>query len=632
MAEPSTVECPGCFQDKGSGGAICPECVASQKKRTENEREDKREVLPIGTQLGNRYLIGKMLGGGGFGITYLGFQVELGRRVAIKEYLPIRCAKRDPKSRQVIPSEDESYADIFQRGAKAFLDEARILGSLDHPNVVDVIDRFKRDGTAYLVMKYYEGSVELGDYCARQYGGKLPWRRTIKLFLPVLAGLEKVHDKDLMHRDIKPGNLLHLPDPEDKLILIDFGLARAVDRERDHSFAIPGVAVVGTARYAAPEQWLNLQPIYGKPSSKSDIYGVAATLYHLLASERPMTAEERLLAKVHGRGDPLPPARRFIPDLPAKLDDALQKALELKQENRFESVAEFARVLRAVLQQELPQELPPKKPGMWERFFGKPSQPLKPTSERPAQPPPPAVLKPLQVFRDRLKDGSEGPAMIVIPRGTFLMGSPEGERERSKNEWQHKVTVGDFAIGQYTVTFAEYDRFCDATKRKKPNDQGWGREMQPVICVSWHDAWEYVVWLCKETGCRYRLPTEAEWEYAARAGTTGPFWTGRCVTTDQVNYNGRYSYGEPDCGAKTGVFRQKTLPVGSFKPNPWGLYDTMGNVWEWTCAEEKCSASSPLVRGGSWYTKPAGARSAARLRIMPASRNSNQGFRLARSL
>lgn len=401
---------------------------------------------------------------------------------------------------------------------------------------------------------------------------------------------------------------------------------------------------MGTARYAAPEQWLKLQLIYGKPSSKSDIYGVAATLYHLLTSERPMTAEERVLAKAHGRGDQMPPARRFTPDLPAKLDYALQKALELKQENRFESVAEFARELRAVLQQELPQELPPKKPGMWERFFGKPSQPLKPTSEKPMQPPPPAALKPLQVFRDRLKDGSEGPAMIVIPGGTFLMGSPEGEWGRSKNEWQHKVTVGDFAIGQYAVTFAEYDRFCDAMKREKPKDYGWGRNLLPVVSVNWYDAMAYAGWLSEETGRPYRLPTEAEWEYAARAGTTTPFWTGNCVTTDQANYCGNYGYGEPDCGAKTDIYHLKTLPVGSFRPNPWGLYDTMGNVWEWTClahdekyggAEKACDKDTfepRVLRGGSWHFEPKWLRSAARIWDDPCYGNCNRGFRLAMTL
>ncbi|MDS4032393.1 MAG: SUMF1/EgtB/PvdO family nonheme iron enzyme [Candidatus Contendobacter sp.] len=259
-------------------------------------------------------------------------------------------------------------------------------------------------------------------------------------------------------------------------------------------------------------------------------------------------------------------------------------------------------------------------------------------------PPADSRRQPGQVFRDTLSDGTRGPAMVVIPAGDFQMGSPPNEPQRDSNERQHRVRVASFAMGQYEVTFEEYDRFCAATGREKPSDEGWGRGRRPVINVDWNKAVTYTEWLSKQTGKQYRLPTEAEWEYAARAGTTTPFWAGRCVHTDQANYLG-YGYGSPDCGAKTGVDRQKTLPVGSFKPNPWGLYDTMGNVWEWTCsafgeeydgAEAKCHKKDiigPLaLRGGAWTDAPAGVRSAARYGADPAARASLLGFRLARSL
>ncbi|MDG4551118.1 MAG: SUMF1/EgtB/PvdO family nonheme iron enzyme [Candidatus Contendobacter sp.] len=249
-----------------------------------------------------------------------------------------------------------------------------------------------------------------------------------------------------------------------------------------------------------------------------------------------------------------------------------------------------------------------------------------------------------QVFRDTLSDGTRGPAMVVIPAGSFTMGSSADEPERQPDERQHDVRINGFAMGQYEVTFEEYDRFCTATGREKPSDQGWGRGRRPVINVDWNEAVTYAEWLSKQTSKQYRLPTEAEWEYAARAGTTTPFWTGRCVTTDQVNYDGRFGYGSPDCGAKTDVYRGKTLPVGSFKPNPWGLYDTMGNVWELTCsayeeyyngAEERCSTKDTdrvAVRGGSWYRYPNRVRSALRSWDDPTDRDYHQGFRLARSL
>ncbi|MEI2806933.1 MAG: SUMF1/EgtB/PvdO family nonheme iron enzyme [Albidovulum sp.] len=280
-----------------------------------------------------------------------------------------------------------------------------------------------------------------------------------------------------------------------------------------------------------------------------------------------------------------------------------------------------------------------------------PATPAPPAEATPASvaSAPAAELKPLQVFRDRLKDGSEGPALVVIPVGRFTMGSPKGEEERADDEQPHAVAVAvavaGFAIGQYKVTFEEYNRFCAATKREKPSDEGWGRGRRPVINVDWNDAMAYAEWLSKATGQDYRLPTEAQWEYAARAGTTTPFWTGRCVTTDQANYDGNYGYGEPDCGAKTGVSRGKTVPVGSFKPNPWGLHDTMGNVWEWTCsayteeyggAEQECAdkgtAAALAVRGGGWDGRPAWVRSASRNWVEPAVRDYYRGFRLAKSL
>jgi formylglycine-generating enzyme required for sulfatase activity len=166
-----------------------------------------------------------------------------------------------------------------------------------------------------------------------------------------------------------------------------------------------------------------------------------------------------------------------------------------------------------------------------------------------------------------------------------------------------------------------------------------------VINVSWEDAVAYAVWLSKETGAAYRLPTEAEWEYAARAGTTTPFWTGRCITTDQANYDGNYDYAV--CGTNTGVYRQATVPVGSLPANPWGLHEVHGNVWEWVQdryhdsyqgaptdgrAWEAGGSSARVVRGGSWYGNSRGIRAAIRFDGDPELRSFNLGLRLARTL
>ena len=133
--------------------------------------------------------------------------------------------------------------------------------------------------------------------------------------------------------------------------------------------------------------------------------------------------------------------------------------------------------------------------------------------------------------------------MIVVPAGEFWMGSPENERGRDNDEYRHRVRLLSFVIGQYPVTFEEYDRFCTATNREKPSDSGWGRDGRPVINVSWHDAMEYAEWLsiARLYRQRYRLPTEAEWEYAARAGTQTAYWWGNEVGYNQANCNTRLS-------------------------------------------------------------------------------------------
>jgi formylglycine-generating enzyme required for sulfatase activity len=243
-------------------------------------------------------------------------------------------------------------------------------------------------------------------------------------------------------------------------------------------------------------------------------------------------------------------------------------------------------------------------------------------------PPTPPVLKPLSIFHDQLRDGSAGPAMIVIPAGEFWMGSPESEAELEDNERRHRVKIErPFAIGQCAVNFDEYDRFCADGSRKKPEDNNWGRGNRPVIYISWVDALDYAEWLSAQTGQSYRLPTEAEWEYAARAGTETEFWWGDDISSAQANYNGHCTY-----------------PVDLFQPNPWGLYQVHGNVWEWTGSQydEKYNGAEMLcankdaggtrgMRGGSWACDRWWVRSAPRFWDTPAYRDYGLGFRLARS-
>jgi formylglycine-generating enzyme required for sulfatase activity len=202
--------------------------------------------------------------------------------------------------------------------------------------------------------------------------------------------------------------------------------------------------------------------------------------------------------------------------------------------------------------------------------------------------------------------------------------------------------IAPFAIGRFTVSFAAWDlaqehpdwRRYTGLAPRKIHDWGWGRGSQPAIDVSWYEALSYCAWLSKLTGMAYRLPTDAEWEHSCRAGTETEFWWGDEISTAQANYDGNHIFGN----GKKGDDRQRTIPVDRFDPNPWGLYQVHGNIWEW-CHDaylyDWCTASDPtfrVVRGGSWACHPKSLRSGNRLGLLPGGRDNNIGFRVARTL
>jgi len=222
-------------------------------------------------------------------------------------------------------------------------------------------------------------------------------------------------------------------------------------------------------------------------------------------------------------------------------------------------------------------------------------------------------------------------AWVSIPAGTFTMGSPISEVNRNSDEIQHQVILSAFKMSKYEVTFEQYDLFCDATGRSKPSDEGWGRDNRPVINVSWYDATAFAEWM----GCR--LPTEAEWEYACRAGSTTPYNTGNNLTTSQANYLGYY----PNNIIYWGEYEQKTSPVGSFAANAYGLFDMHGNVLEWcsdwyrdysasaqTNPKGTSSGSYRVVRGGSWDHSVNYCRAARRDGYSPGTHHRSIGIRL----
>jgi formylglycine-generating enzyme required for sulfatase activity len=244
--------------------------------------------------------------------------------------------------------------------------------------------------------------------------------------------------------------------------------------------------------------------------------------------------------------------------------------------------------------------------------------------------------------------------MVVAPAGSFMMGSPSSEPERDENEVQVGVTVArPFAVGRHAVTFDEWDT-CVADggcKGYKPPDEGWGRGRRPVVNVSYEDARQYAAWISRKTGKTYRLLSEAEREYVTRAATTTPFWWGSTITLRQANYDGSFAYNRGN--EDEGEGRQKTMPVDAFEPNPWGLYNVHGNVWEWTedcwnatnsgnpgdgSARATGDCSARVIRGGSWLNLPGALRAARRVFAGRSSldaavyRDRGVGFRLGRVL
>ena len=267
------------------------------------------------------------------------------------------------------------------------------------------------------------------------------------------------------------------------------------------------------------------------------------------------------------------------------------------------------------------------------------------------------------VLRDHFLDGGgKGPDLVLIPTGRFQMGGPEHEHRSAvaagaQRSWleretpQHWVDIGyAFALGRYPVTLGQWRQFARATGWQTHSDTDWERpgftqtDQHPVVGVSWHDAQLYLRWLTAQTGQLYRLPSEAEWEYACRAGSKTAFSFGDSIGTELANYDGNYTY----AGSARGEYRGGTSVCGAFPANPWGLHDMHGNVWEWvqdpvhenyhgapadgSVWQDGGEAGRRILRGGSWLYAPRYLRSALRNGFSAVLSNDIVGFRVARRL
>ncbi|NML31726.1 formylglycine-generating enzyme family protein [Paraburkholderia sp. G-4-1-8] len=250
------------------------------------------------------------------------------------------------------------------------------------------------------------------------------------------------------------------------------------------------------------------------------------------------------------------------------------------------------------------------------------------------------------------RDCPDCPELVPLPPGRFVMGSPPSETGRFGNEKQHVVDIAaSFAIGRFDVTFAQWDACVrdGGCRAYNPSDDGHGRDTYPAVNVDWDDARAYLAWLTQKTGVRYRLPSEAEWEYAARAGTSTARWWGDGLTRDDANYGPDVCEQQTNCGgyAQGADKWMYSSPVGSFPANPFGLFDELGNVWQWTAdcwhddytgapgdgsAWDAAACSRHVIRGGSWSNVPSFVRAASRAAVPTTVRRGYLGFRVVREM
>jgi serine/threonine protein kinase len=308
--------CTGCFEDS-DGQNACSHCGYEKGTAPVSAHH-----LAPGTLLENKYRLGRVLGQGGFGITYIAWDQKLEMKLAIKEYFPQGMAARTPGRAEV----DNSSGEIKEQltfGLQRFLNEAKTLARFaEHPNIVTVRDYFEANGTAYLVMSYVEG-VTLEQYLHSR-GGRLSFDNCLEIIMPVLDALKEVHRVGVMHRDISPDNIFIKNDG--RVILIDFGAARQEMREKSKS-----LSVILKAGYAPPEQYQSR----GKQGPWTDVYAVAATMYRAVTGQTPLEAIDRL-----DEDDLVPPSQLGVVIEP-KQEQALLKALALKARNRYQAVEEF---------------------------------------------------------------------------------------------------------------------------------------------------------------------------------------------------------------------------------------------------------------------------------------------------
>lgn len=573
------------------------------------------KLIPL---LGNRYRIVELLGTGGFSRTYLAEDTRrLNTKCAIKHFFPSPETKSNPQ--------------LLEKCLSLFLEEAkRLLQLEDHPQIPNLLAYFEEDKQLYLVQQLIEGRTLLKELqeegCFSQY-------KLVNDLVDVTRILQFIHSVPLIHRDLKPDNIIRRS-KDGKLVLIDFGISKQLTGTM---YTRSGVTT-GTPGYAPAEQIL-----YGQAYQSSDLYSLGASALHLLTGIHPFYLynprdncwlwREQLQVK----GISIDP----------RLANIFDKLLTEPSE-RYQTAEELLDALYPLLQSELP-------PAIAQSVTFLPTNRISEIKLKQFEFEVVTVdscgqeinryTTTSEYFREILDDDVYLD-MVYIPGGEFLMGSPLSEKDRDMYENpQHRVSVSPFFLGKYQISQAQWKAVANLPQVNyflNPDPAKFKGDNRPVENVSWQDAMEFCARLSRQTNKRYGLPSEAQWEYSCRAGTSTPFHFGETIASDLANYDGTYSYDSGDKGKN----RWETTPVGSFGvANGFGLYDMHGNVWEW-CAdpwhpnykdaptdgsvwEKGGNDNYRVFRGGSWHSLPLVCRSAYRYRYSPVYRYNSIGFRVA---
>ncbi|MGB3421007.1 MAG: bifunctional serine/threonine-protein kinase/formylglycine-generating enzyme family protein [Dolichospermum sp.] len=595
------------------------------------------------------------LGRGGFGVTY---QIN-------------EIGKNQTKVLKVLINNQPKAIELFKQ-------EAAVLSQLNHPGIPKVepdayfvyFPNESRNPIHCFVMEKIEG-IDLEKYMQNR---KRPIGQTLAIYWlkDLVTILEQVHNQNFFHRDIKPSNIM-LRAENAQPVLIDFGTVRQVTETVVNQDG--QVTAIVSAGYTPPEQ------INNNAVPQSDFFALGRTFVYLLTGKKPLdpaiydSDHERLNWRIHT-------SEEISPMLADLLDDMMQRLYKDRPQTTHKILQRITTIEQSLQPRPTtfvpPTIVKPSQPpktkstrriflksaslilgtftiavggnNIFKNLFNnqdhKPTTPKTTTSTSPNPTPEnttsvsnPKIFKFEVVTTDAkgnitnqrnatakyfTEDLGNGVflEMVEIPGGKFLMGSPENEAKRNENESpQHQVRVPSFWIGKYELTQAQYQAIMGTNPAYFKGDN------RPVEQVSWNDAVTFCQKLSQRTGKNYRLPSEAEWEYACRAGTTTPFYFGESITPHLVNYHSNYTYDSIQKGQYRNQTTEQTTDVGTFLPNGFGLYEMHGNVWEW-CQDDwhdnyinapqsgiawtSQSGSAKVLRGGSWGNNPDNCRSAYR--------------------